>query len=464
MRIKIIILFCFCAVSLFGQSTVPKAEPQTPEQYEKNKRTVIQKLEQLFAPTDPAKFSRMVKPPAPAYIKVVKGGDGRATLIYRCRYTQAKNLVNAMESVISSSATVEFAKEKNLLVINDLQTKMDELKDALEKMDIPVPQLLVESQIIEVYLETGTERDIRVQYQKIDRGDGNTSTMGFDLVPPNQTLGTVQGAGFDFFPYSSGTTTSRILKNLNIYIRWLQNTRDAKILSAPNIIVDLGSTASIITGEDLPIQETQVTGSSVTTSTFYKRIGVKLNVTPLLINDDIVQLKVNPEVSSVVRYEEFTQNGVTVHSPVIAIRNINTELSMIDGEIIMLGGLYSSEKLTTKRRTPYLSDLPILGELFTALDESDVQKQLIFFLKMHVIMPGRSDDKIFQDWERISDDIREASKIIERSEKIFPLNKLPQRKKLFRRIDATSKVIENVDKNSEDIEEIDEVTPEEGEK
>ncbi len=109
-----------------------------------------------------------------------------------------------------------------------------------------------------------------------------------------------------------------------------QNSRDAKILSAPNIIVDLGSTASIITGEDLPIQETQVTGNSVTTSTFYKRIGVKLNVPPMLINRDLVQLKVNPEVTSVVRFEQFTQNEITVSTPVIAIRNINTELSMLD--------------------------------------------------------------------------------------------------------------------------------------
>lgn len=437
------VFICFLSLSLFGQR-IPKTEPRTPEQMEENKKNVIQKIEQLFSPTDPLILERFKKPPLPAYVKIIKGSDKRATLIYRVRYAQAKNLVNAMESVISSAATVEYAEEKNLIVINDLDSKMSELQEALEKMDIPVPQLLVEAKIIEVYLEAGTERDVRVEYQKIDRGDGNTSTLGFNLASPTQNLQQDQGAGFDFFPYSSGTTTSRIMKNLNLYIRWLQNTRDAKVLSAPNIIVDLNSTASIITGEDLPIQETQVTGNSVTTSTHYKRIGVKLNVTPLLINDDVVQLKVNPEVTSVARYEQFTQNDLTFSTPVIAIRNINTELSMIDGEIIMLGGLFSSEKLTTKRRTPYVSDLPLIGELFTALDESDVQKQLIFFLKMHVIKPGNVDDTELRDLEKIADDLHEASKAIERSEVIFPLNKLPQRKKLFGRIDASSKAMEQL--------------------
>jgi type II secretory pathway component GspD/PulD (secretin) len=233
----------------------------------------------------------------------------------------------------------------------------------------------------------------------------------------------------------------------------LQNTRDAKILSAPNILVDLGSTASIITGEDLPIQETQVTGNSVTTSTHYKRIGVKLNVTPLLINRDVVQIQVNPEVTSVVRYQQFTQNDTTISTPVIAIRNINTKLSMIDGEILMLGGLYSSEKLTTKRRTPYLSDLPVIGEIFTALDESDVQKQLIFFLKMHVVFPGGDIDESFQDVEKVSGDLRKASKIIERSKTIFPLNNLPQRRRLFRRIDAASKALEKLNAKIDEEEE-----------
>lgn len=458
---KFIPVFIFLfALSLWGQG-IPKSEPKTPEQLEANKESVIENIKSLFEPTDPAKIQRLAKKPLPPYVKIIKGSEGRATLIYRVRYAQAKNLVNAMESVISSAATVEYAEEKNLIVINDIESKMAELQEAMEKMDIPVPQLLVEAKILEVYLEAGTERDVRIEYQKIDKGDDTTTRMGFNMLSPTQNRHPNEGGVMDFFPYSSGNTTSQIMKNLNIFIRWLQNTRDAKILSAPNIIVDLGSTASIITGEDLPIQETQVTGNSVTTSTRYKRIGVKLNVTPLLINDDIVQMKVNPEVTSVIRYEEFTQNELSFNTPVIAIRNINTELSMIDGEIIILGGLYSTEKLTTKRRTPFVSEIPIIGELFTALDESDVQKQLVFFLKMHVIFPGGSDPLENQDFEKISNDLHKASQYIERSEAIFPLNRLPQRKKLFRRIDAASKALNQLNKADDttqnDLEKIDNV-------
>lgn len=428
------LIFCFC---LTGNFLHGEEEEESPEKRKANKEAVVKKLTDLYKPTDPEKLRLLLPSQVAPYVRIIENKeDKRSTTIYRCRFAKAKGLVNSMESVISPTATVEYSEEKNLLVINDLSSKKEELKEALLALDIQVPQLLVEAQIIEVYIESGMERDIRLEYTKTDRGDGTTSTFGTDLVPPPQVPPT-QAAGLDFFPYSSGDTTSRIMKNFNIFIKWLKNTRDAKILSAPNMIVDLGATASIITGEDLPIQETQVTGDTVTTSTRYKRIGVKLNVTPELINEDIVQIQVNPEVTSVVRYETFFQNGIEIKSPVIAIRNINTELSMIDGEIIMLGGLYSSEKLVSKRKTPFLSDIPYIGELFNSTDDSDVQKQLIFFLKMHVITPGNIENSKFQDLEKISSNIQNAADIIEDSDKIFPLKKMRNRNDFIRMIEES---------------------------
>ncbi len=419
------VVYFLATLQLLGTLSLSAIEDEdTPKQREANKKSVAEQLSGLFKPTDSKKIQQLITSKVKPYLKIIENKkEGRSTLIYRCRYAKAQGLVNSMESVISPAATVEYSEEKNLIVINDLTTKMDELQQALFAIDIQVPQLLVEAQIVEVYIEAGMERDMRMEYTKTDRGDGNTSTFGSDLVPPPQ-IPPEQGAGFNFFPYSSGTTTSRITKNFNLFIKWLKNTRDAKILSAPNMIVDLGATASIITGEDLPIQETQVTGDTVTTSTRYKRVGVKLNVTPELINEDIVQIQVNPEVTSVVRYDTFVQNGNEIKTPVIAIRNINTELSMIDGEIIMLGGLYSSEKLTSKRKTPFLSDIPYIGELFNSTEDSSVQKQLIFFLKVHVITPGNLDDNKFRDIDKIAEEIHKAADILDDSDKVFPLKKM----------------------------------------
>jgi len=420
--VALLMLPCVCVAQ-------KKTEVFTPEEIERSKASVIQQLRELFSPAKPKEEEEKLAEPEPKpYVRIVPGTDGKSTLIYKLKYVQAKDLISPLESIVSRTSTVECSESKNLIVIHDDAKKIPELIEVIEKMDISIPQILVEAKVVEVFLQSGTERDIRLEYQKIDRGDGNVNTAGFNLTAPSQNRQASQGTALDWTPYSPGSTTSRIAKNLNLYVRWLQNTRNARILSAPNIIVDLGATASIVTGEDLPIQETQVTGNSVTTSTRYKRIGVKLNVTPDLINDKEVRLKVFPEVTSVIRYEQFTQNNLTFSTPVIAIRNINTELTMKDGEIIILGGLYSTEKMVTKRRTPYLSDLPLVGELFTALDESNIQKQLVFFLKMHIL---GNRDRIFasQDLEKTSDEMRKAADIIEESDTIFPINNKRYRQK-----------------------------------
>ena len=420
------------AISFVVSSSVGFAQKKTqvftPAEIKRSKTSVIEQLRELFKPSDPKDLEKLAEPEPKPYVRVVPGTDGKSTLIYKLRYVQARDLVSPLESIVSRASTVECSEQKNLIVIHDDTKKIPELIEAIEKMDIVVPQILVEARVVEVFLQSGTERDVRLEYRKIDRGDGTVNSGGFNLTAPSQNRQPLQGTKLNWTPYSPGTTTSRIAKNLDLYIRWLQNTRNARILSAPNIIVDLGATASIVTGEDLPIQETQVTGNSVTTSTRYKRIGVKLNVTPDLINSREVRLKVFPEVTSVIRYEQFTQNNLTFSTPVIAIRNINTELSMRDGEIIILGGLYSTEKMVTKRRTPYLSDLPLIGELFTALDETNIQKQLVFFLKMHIMKRG---DGIFakQDLEKTSGDMRKAADIIESSDTIFPINNSPYRQK-----------------------------------
>ena len=425
---KSLVVFAALSAAPFLCVAQKKVEVFTPEEIQQSKKSVIEQLRELFSPSPPKEVETLAEPESKPYVRVIPGTEGKSTLIYKLKYVQAKDLVSPLESIVSRTSTVECSEQKNLIVIHDDAKKIPELIEAIEKMDISIPQIMVEARIVEVFLQSGTERDIRLEYRKIDRGDGTINSAGFNLTAPSQNRQPLQGTKLNWTPYSPGTTTSRIAKNLDIYIRWLQNTRNARILSAPNIIVDLGATASIVTGEDLPIQETQVTGNSVTTSTRYKRIGVKLNVTPDLINDNEVRLKVFPEVTSVSRYEQFTQNDLTFSTPVIAIRNINTELSMKDGEIIILGGLYSTEKMVTKRRTPYLSDLPLIGDLFTALDESDIQKQLVFFLKMHIL---RNKDRIFahQDLEKTSDEMRKAADIIEESSTIFPINNRRYRQK-----------------------------------
>jgi len=145
-----------------------------------------------------------------------------------------------------------------------------------------------------------------------------------------------------------------------------------------------GVEGNIITGEELPIQEQTTTSGSVTTSTKYKSVGIKLKVCPLMISGDTIRLSVRPEVSNVSRYS-------TEGNPVIAIRSADTELEIKDGELISIGGLLRTEEKINKTRVPIAGALPVIGHLFRSARRENIKSQLVIFLTIDILQEGTAD-------------------------------------------------------------------------
>ncbi len=397
------------------------------------KEAVIKRLEALFKGTNkPVVHTKKFIPAAP-YLSVTDIPEKdeqslpRSIIIYRFRFVNVKKAQSAVEAALGDAGTADISEPQNSIIINVLRSKVPAMKAALLAMDMPLPQVLVETQIIEVLVKQGEERDVKMEYMKYDASTHTTTKYGYDLQSPTQSR-TSESSGFDFFPYQSGEAGGD-LSQFNIALRWLTTSSDAKILAAPNVIADLGTVASMITGEELPYTENSVTQSAVTQSIKFKRTGVKLNITPELINSDTVQLTVNPEITTVVRYQKFVQPGSTQDAqqiensiPVVSVRNITTRLTAADGEIIMLGGLYSSEQSESLRKTPFLSDIPLFGEFFTAKDATTYDKQLIFFMKIHILPSPYS---VALDPEKTATEIKDISKMIYDSNKIFSARPYP---------------------------------------
>ncbi len=362
------------------------------------KEAVKKRLEALFRSSSKPMMSTKRFVPDKPYLVVTdvenedKTAPKRSIIVYRFRFVDAAKAQDAVEAALSDAGVCETSPTQNTIVINVLRDKVPTIKATLLAMDVPLPQVLVETQIIEVTIKQGEERDVKFQYTNKDAKTGTTSTYGYALNSPTQSRDNTESSGFDFFPIATGSKDGNS-STLQAALRWLNTSSDAKILAAPNVIADLGTEATMSTGEDLPYMENSVTNSAVTQSTLFKRTGITLKITPTLINNDVVQLEINPQITIAVRYEKFSStsgsgenaNLVVNNVPVVSVRNITTRLTAADGEIIMLGGLYSSETSEELRKMPFLSDIPLLGELFTAKDATTSEKQLIFFMKVHII-------------------------------------------------------------------------------
>ncbi|MFA7172237.1 MAG: hypothetical protein WC340_02275 [Kiritimatiellia bacterium] len=365
-------------------------------------QTVSEALGQLFDRTRPPPEPRA---DAPAYLRVIPSKTaGRSTLIYRCRHVIAKTLLDSVESATSPTGTVETSDDQNMITVNDVNAQLDELQDLIMALDQRGPQVLVEAQIVEVQMGDGTELDTAFNMSYFDKDKGAFSTVGSVLggrkgypgQPEYAVYPEVGGKGgysgqskypeegggwYDLTPFNKELSNGDIIK-INAKLKWLERNDRAEILSSPNLLVDLGTTATVSTGTDQPLLNVSVNNGVSQESVYYKRTGVNLRVTPELINDDAVTLQVRPEVTSVVGYASLSASSAP---PIISVRNIETKLNVKDGGVVMMGGLYSSKDIESQQKVPFFGDLPFIGFLFRSKSTDKEQVQLIFLLRVSIV-------------------------------------------------------------------------------
>jgi general secretion pathway protein D len=310
---------------------------------------------------------------------LVEDGD-KATLIYSARFARPETLREAIEGLITPEGSAQASPSLNTLIVADRKEIVRSILAVLKEVDRPMQQLLVEARVVEVSLDTDFESELQHLLTVTGSPGSFFQTSDVTLKTPGAAATENQGISINVRPWSSDG------KRIDEFIRVLLTRNKAKILSSPNLVVSPGSQASIITGEEVPVQSTQVVAGSLSTTTQFKRVGIKLTVQLHQITNDTARLEINPEVSTVIRFTPAGTGGVT--NPVVAIRNVSSTVTMKDGEILTVGGLLSDVDRQIVKGVPLLMDVPGLGLLFQARRHQVVKTQLIFFMRIHIMGEG----------------------------------------------------------------------------
>ena len=305
-----------------------------------------------------------------------------------------------------------------------LITSVDDLKDAVDGLTAGGSTNHADAFTKATELLTPPSGNARVMVMFTDGMQRNLSfnfsgkryDVGGSAEVPGQSAQPSTGLGGSFTPYSGRDS-------MKVAFQWLLTAQDAKVLSSPNILLSRNEVSRIVTGEEIPIQEANSTGNTLSLSTKFKSVGVTLEVEPSMINRDNVTLRIFPKVSNVVRYENVSAGGDTTYPvPVISARSVETHLRMQDKQVVMMGGLYNSRDTLQQQRIPVLSDLPLIGELFTGKNESKEVTQLIFFLKIHIISPDQAASGVFYNFDRSGKISEKLGEIVENADSI-PLHR-----------------------------------------
>jgi pilus assembly protein CpaC len=167
----------------------------------------------------------------------------------------------------------------------------------------------------------------------------------------------------------------------------LEQKGAVKILAEPNLVAMSGDTANFLAGGEFPIPVAQSTSSGVPTVTVeFKPFGISLAFTPTVIDGDLINLIVAPEVSQIDKNNAVTFSGFTI--PGIQTRRAKTTVELRDGQSFAIAGLLSSNFTDTMRGIPGLMDIPIFGALARSSDYERNETELVIIITPKLVQPA----------------------------------------------------------------------------
>ncbi|SDY58741.1 pilus assembly protein CpaC [Jannaschia faecimaris] len=170
--------------------------------------------------------------------------------------------------------------------------------------------------------------------------------------------------------------------NFRILLEALETNGASRILSEPNLTALSGQTASFLAGGEFPIPSVDTDGN---VGVEFKPVGVSLAFTPTVVDDDIINLVMESEVSSIDKENAVRINGGDV--PAVSSRRASTTVEMRDGQSFAIAGILQDDFRDGTTQVPFLGDLPILGALFRSANYKREQTELVIIVTAHLVQP-----------------------------------------------------------------------------
>jgi pilus assembly protein CpaC len=196
--------------------------------------------------------------------------------------------------------------------------------------------------------------------------------------------------------------------DIEAFLNVLEEQGLSKTLAEPTLVALSGEKASFLAGGEFPIPVVQGIGGAGTggaggqgaITIQFKSFGVSLGFTPTVLGDSVINLIVEPEVSSLDPSASVTINGLTV--PGLQTRRASTTLELRDGESFVLAGLLRTEFQTNVQQLPILGSIPIIGSLFRSTQFQKGETELLIVVTPRLVRPIRPD-QVKLPTDRIAD-------------------------------------------------------------
>jgi len=350
----------------------------------------------------------------------------------RIRYAKASEVVNLFEagseeggSLVSDRGSVVVDERTNSIIITDTATKLAEIRDLIERVDVPIRQVMIEARI--VIASTNLDEELGIEwgggYIGVDSSNGNiysasgsreqvvsfnqdtvagvTPTLNYPVQGGQQQGGgnqggdgqqQQQGLGAALVDLGVSQATSGFAVGftsndlfLTAELSALESSGQGEVVSQPKIITGDKQLATIKSGSEIPYQEGSASGA---TTVSFKEAVLKLEVTPNITPDDriLLDLVVNQDSLG-----DLVPSGTGGLIPTINTTQLTTQVLVGNGETVVLGGVFQNDEITQIRKVPFLGDIPYLGTLFKNTASKTSKTETLIFITPRILSEALLD-------------------------------------------------------------------------
>lgn len=318
--------------------------------------------------------------------------------VIQVNYAKASDIVGLLQQdkeLISERGFISSDERTNTISVRETSDKMEQIRKLVKTWDIPVRQVLIEARIVRARSNIAEEMGIQWGGGGFDVNGDNLFTIGGSQQTLTELTDIVAGNSDSIsFPDALAVDLGVTRTNasslaigfgsdkylIDMELSAFESDGKGEIVAQPKIVTADRQTATIKSGEEIPYQEASSSGA---TSVSFKEAVLSLEVTPQITPDEkvIMDLKVNQD----------NRGEVTAGIPSIETNEVITQVLVGNGETVVLGGIFQSEKATTVTKTPFLGDIPYLGALFTKTEEIDERAELLIFITPKLLKGGIID-------------------------------------------------------------------------
>ena len=313
-------------------------------------------------------------------------------------------------SLLSERGTVGIDERTNTLLVQDTAERLQDIRRLVRTLDIPIRQVLIESRIVTVNDDFSRDLGVRLGATAFQENSTDGVTVftgtgeGADTIVGSALDNLADPANGTIFPLllpelqnrynvnvpiadAAGQFSLAVLETdylIDLELTAMETEGRGEIVSTPRVITANQKEAIIEQGVEIPFQESASSGA---TTTQFKKAVLSLTVTPQITPDNNIIMDLIVSRDNV---GELVASATGGFVPSIDTRSVETQVLVRDGQTVVLGGIYETERRETITKVPFLGDIPAVGTLFRSRTRTDNQSELLIFVTPRILQEGSS--------------------------------------------------------------------------